>query len=265
LDYIGIRNPKERAFWRDIQSQAFRKRETNDPVGPSTRIATDKWTLGDALGFHAYAQAIAAFIQHAESSAPLTVSIQAPWGGGKTTLIRMVQEQLDPDALSLGEEASPERGELSVGDALREVRDWIRKRTQKRLPEIHLEGETRTGRKLLTVWFNAWKYESTNQIWAGLFEAIVRQTAARLPAAKRELFWLQLNLRRIDADKVRQKVSERILNYWWRKAHMWVFGCAGAFVASAATGWSAAAAHLAIGRPIQSALWIGMGGQRSRG
>ena len=65
-----------------------------------------------------------------------------------------------------------------------------------------------------TVWFNAWKYESTNEVWAGLADAILHQVADQLPPRERETFWLRLNFRRIDPDRVRQRIHERIFTAW---------------------------------------------------
>ena len=67
--------------------------------GPSTHITTDSWTLDDALGYRAYAHAIARFITHEQTGKPLCISIHAPWGGGKTSLMRMIQDKLDPMAV----------------------------------------------------------------------------------------------------------------------------------------------------------------------
>jgi len=77
------------------------------PSGPSTsgpsssedvptRLSTDKPTDKDALGFRTYARAIAQFLTDDESKPPLTISIQAPWGGGKTSMMLMIEEELDP-------------------------------------------------------------------------------------------------------------------------------------------------------------------------
>ena len=220
-------------------------------IGPSTHIATDVWTLEDSLGFRAYAHAISRFMTHRETSPPLTISIQAPWGGGKTTLMRMIQQALDPDALqNIDEEAREVRGELKIRGAIDEVNAWIQAKTQKELPPVPKQAE----RKLLTVWFNAWKYESTNQIWAGLGEAIMQQIAARLDPLQRELFWLRLNLKRIDADKIRQKVHERIFKYWWRATHSWLLAGAGAFLAFATTTIVGTAVH---SEPAKITGWAG--------
>jgi hypothetical protein len=63
---------------------------------PEARIARDFWTADDSLGYAQYADAIASFIRHEETRPPLTIGVKAPWGAGKTSLMRMVQERLDP-------------------------------------------------------------------------------------------------------------------------------------------------------------------------
>jgi KAP family P-loop domain/NB-ARC domain len=63
---------------------------------PDSRIARDFWTADDTLGYAQYADAIASFIRHQETRPPLTIGVKAPWGAGKTSLMRMVQERLDP-------------------------------------------------------------------------------------------------------------------------------------------------------------------------
>jgi len=46
---------------------------------------------------------------------------------------------------------------------------------------------------VVTIWFNAWKYESTEQIWAGLADSVVKGIADRMKPAEREWFYLRLN------------------------------------------------------------------------
>lgn len=190
------------------------------PNGPSTHIASDCWTTDDALGYDAYAHAIYRFITHEKTKPPLTISIQAPWGGGKTSLMRMVQQRLDPKAIpaqstqttaNSGRAESESNGNrLRIRDVLDEIKKWTegqRKQEEVAMTEPHRKA---------TVWFNAWKYESVNQVWSGLADAIMQQVAARMPRAEREKFWLKLHLRRIDAEKIRQKIHDRILNRVWQ-------------------------------------------------
>jgi len=221
LGQINRLHPQELEAWKKIHLEIF----PSDPPkliqteGPSTHIATDLWTLNDSLGYRAYAYAIYRFMTHKQTKAPLTISIQAPWGGGKTSLMRMIQQALDPDALrEVKEEARQKRGEFTVRQALKEIENWIERKTQQRLPATPEDQE----RKLLTVWFNAWKYESASQVWAGLVDTIMHQVAARLTLPERERFWLLLNLKRVDADKLRHRIYERILRYWWRWLWLWL-------------------------------------------
>ena len=70
----------------------------NRQYQPEPRIARDYWTTEDKLGYAPYADAVAAFIRHRATLPPLTIGIKAPWGAGKTSLMRMVQNRLDPPA-----------------------------------------------------------------------------------------------------------------------------------------------------------------------
>jgi len=72
-------------------------------VGPSTHVARDRWTTEDALEYFPYAYAIARFLTNPQTASPLAISIQAPWGGGKTSMMRMIQAQLDPQHPGLKE------------------------------------------------------------------------------------------------------------------------------------------------------------------
>lgn len=212
---------------------------STETEGISAHIASDLWTTEDALGYDSYAHAIYRFMTHPKTKPPLTISIQAPWGGGKTSLMRMIRKKIDPDADSeLKKAAETPNGELTVKGVLEEVKKWIAEKTDrkplgqtsKKEIEKSVEDTTqkttekKTEERRLTVWFNAWKYENTNQVWAGLIDAIMQQVAARLTIKERELFWLRLNLKRVDADKIRQKIHDRIFNYFWRGAYFWGLG-----------------------------------------
>ncbi|GGQ20574.1 hypothetical protein GCM10010187_41270 [Actinomadura coerulea] len=65
---------------------------------PEAFVTRDFWTTDDRLAYRPYADAIAAFIRHADTRPPLTIGVKAPWGAGKTSLMRMVQQNLDPGA-----------------------------------------------------------------------------------------------------------------------------------------------------------------------
>ncbi|WP_433185624.1 P-loop NTPase fold protein [Actinoallomurus sp. CA-150999] len=65
---------------------------------PEAFVTRDFWTTDDRLAYRPYADAITAFIRHADTHPPLTIGVKAPWGAGKTSLMRMVQQSLDPGA-----------------------------------------------------------------------------------------------------------------------------------------------------------------------
>jgi hypothetical protein len=199
---------------------------TNEGISP--HIASDLWTTEDALGYEDYAYAIYKFMTHPKTKPPLTISIQAPWGGGKTSLMRMVRKFIDPEVDSqLKKAAQHPNGELKLYEALEEIKKWISQKANRKPLEdqgkINLENNNQKANNL-TVWFNAWKYENTNQVWAGLIDTVMQQVAARLPVKERELFWLRLNLKRVDTDKIRKKIHDRIFNYFLRGILFWVTG-----------------------------------------
>lgn len=63
---------------------------------PEPKLVSDQWTTVDRLGFQVYVDAITQFILHPQTHAPFTIGINGKWGSGKTSLMRMLQEQFDP-------------------------------------------------------------------------------------------------------------------------------------------------------------------------
>ena len=203
---------------------------------PEPRIARDYWTTDDKLGYAPYADAVAAFIQHRATLPPLTIGIKAPWGAGKTSLMRMVQNRLDPPADKMGtavgirltarsrsllrhrggprsRAGEPEQARIYVTN--REVlkRAKEARSTGPDPPQLRAEPEARPGVGndwRATVWFNPWVYQSSEQIWAGFAHEIIRQITRRLPIGDRERFWLELNLARLDTDVIRRRAYRAI-------------------------------------------------------
>jgi len=220
-DRPGLENvltTEGKARWHALQAAVGR-------VGPEPKLARDFWTLTDRLGHEPYASAIARFIRHRDTRSPLTIGIAAPWGAGKTSLMRMVQEELDP------RDASGKRGRIRLtADGKRKLTqdaDGSSKITNERLLALassptRLEDETikritvESAEQPLdkwrpTVWFNPWMYETGAQVWAGLAHEIITQITQRMEVIDRENFWLRLNLRRIDGQLVRRRVYLAIL------------------------------------------------------
>jgi hypothetical protein len=169
---------------------------------PSAAIARDFWTVEDRLGYDFYADAIAEFIRHRDTRPPLTIGIKAPWGAGKTSLMRMVRALLDPGADHADDRIPAGQVEVSNAEVLASTRQPPQQRD---LAPGAAKPEPDAGTRT-TVWFNAWKYQSGEQVWSGLAHAIISQLTARMGRVERERFWATLNLRRVDGEAVRRRI-----------------------------------------------------------
>ncbi len=98
---------------------------------PTPKIISDCWVKDDSLGYEAYARAIVHLITNDETVPPLTIGIKAPWGTGKTSLMRMVQDMLDGDAV-ITEENNAVRSNLKTEASitLRDLLTGLEKATQ---------------------------------------------------------------------------------------------------------------------------------------
>lgn len=177
-----------------------------DAIRPGTAITSDTWTARDRLEYELYADAIAAFVVDGRTRAPLTIGIKAPWGAGKTSLMKMVRRRLDPEA-EPNMPTSKDETHLKVKQLLRETRGKTPEEAARKLePDDPIEGISSESNRRTTIWFNAWKYQSGEQLWAGLAHAIVSQLERRMAPLERELFWASLQVRRLHPEAVRRRV-----------------------------------------------------------
>lgn len=224
----------------------------------------------DTLGFKDYVFALREFIASQSTTTPLTISINGAWGSGKSSLMRMLQRELEPglarglwwiqlkwlagwlrgtlfcaigkvlikighrdsDYIRLGLAFEPEedvtddnfdqllgkyveyslRKNFGTGtiDSARleeerkqrreKTRFWARQgaRRQKMRPREHP-----------TIWFNAWKFNQQEQVWAALATAVLGQLKTKYSFLSRFLFLSELTLKRTD--------KLRMLNHLARK------------------------------------------------
>jgi len=155
-------------------------------IGPEAYISSDRWTTEDALGYNLYAHAISLFLKHKKTTPPLTISIQAPWGGGKSSLMKMIKKELDSEHPSFKEkiENTKTKERFSINDVL----DTISVNEKEGFIVEPVIPEKVKKKEFLTVWFNPWKYETTDQIWAGLADAFIKQLTERLEPWEKEKF-----------------------------------------------------------------------------
>mgnify|MGYP001799383449 CR=1 FL=1 len=173
------------------------RRETEDATAPQlhnlqTRLISDRYeTQDDTLQLKPFADAIIEIIRRKESMPPLNLAIIAPWGHGKTSIMRSIQEAFDaPPTETDPTTKAPTR--------VQEFTEWLR------APKLSFDKL-----KHPTVWFNPWRYQSSHQIWAGMGHAIITQLVAKLSPVEREKFWLALQWERIDRHQVRKDIYYR--------------------------------------------------------
>jgi KAP family P-loop domain/TIR domain len=252
--------PEERAaVWDEILGIGFQA---------EPKVARDYWTVEDRLGSRAYAEAISSFVVHRDTKPPLTIGVKAPWGAGKTSLMRMVQAELDPpenpsdsrwtflpirmttDGLKrlypdnpTETRASRPQERLSVRRGLRllhksppEPPDLASVKAATVDPTLASDAAVKKNavdadRWRSTVWFNPWMYQRGEEVWAGFANEIVHQIESRLPIGQRERFWFELNIRRLDRNAVRRRLYAALLE----RFGPWLLGLVAAAVVVAIT------------------------------
>lgn len=146
------------------------------------RVIDDAPTLQDELGFQPLIDSLDGLLNSDRSPLPLAIAITARWGQGKTSVMRQLRARLrrrpahgvkEPKAGSKGPERRVVDGaEGPSGKDASKERRWH------------------------TVWFEAWKYEGSERLWAALAQAIYRQPLGAMRLRSRLAFMLRLELRR---------------------------------------------------------------------
>jgi hypothetical protein len=137
-------------------------------------LRSDQPTADDRLGLFRFADALAGLVLHPGTS-PLTVAIHGPWGKGKSSFMQIVRNALLRHAVAAALEVPPAQIQLDVGpNGELERPQWIDRRRWKRVRH-----------RVVTVEFNAWSYQDSTQIWAGLASAITSRLEEALPRWRR--------------------------------------------------------------------------------
>jgi hypothetical protein len=131
-------------------------RADNQSVGGAgvRDVATDH----DDLGFGTYVKCLGAFLTHADTRPPLTVSVEGPWGCGKSSFMLQLSKEVSKHQMA-------------------------------------------NGKPPKTVWFNAWRLDKEEALWAA-FALLVTQSLARdLPWYGGIFAHLKLQVARFDWKK----------------------------------------------------------------
>jgi hypothetical protein len=145
----------------------------------------------DTLGVKNDAEALARFVLHPQTDPPLTIGIHGPWGKGKSSFMKLVEDALIVKALDdLGERADPKLLRLQVDiDNIKRALEHasktqighLRNQLRAKDAEYNERRNLLAGPNVLTVNFNAWQFEDAKQIWAGLASVISERLERALP------------------------------------------------------------------------------------
>jgi WD40 repeat protein len=184
-------------------------------VGPVTMWGlSDAATTDDLLDRRRLADAIADQLDRSartRSSAPdgpIVVSIEGPWGSGKTSLMKLIRKRLSQR--SAPSEPPPKAGHpLTIHEALR----LVRQHQNRAAPTAEPIGDN-PFRGIVTVWFNPWEHQSGEQIWAGLTHEIIEAAGSVLYPSEqaRQRYWFTRNLARTDRYGLRRALHRRTLS-----------------------------------------------------
>ncbi|MGW0085335.1 P-loop NTPase fold protein [Streptomyces sp. NPDC003393] len=193
-------------LWNPRTGEAVRTIET----GPVTLWGmSDAPARTDLLGRDALARALAhqAFRPIDPSKGeggPSVISVEGPWGSGKSTLMTLVRD-LAP---------GPVRSDVNHAD-----RPAMTVREAVRLIGGHGGGRSAPGTGpdragIVTAWFNPWFYQSGQQVWAGLAGEIIEAVAPVLypSESERERYWFTRNLERVDRFALRRLLLRRTVS-----------------------------------------------------
>ena len=148
----------------------------------------------DTLGVKNDAEALARFVLHSQTDPPLTIGIHGPWGKGKSSFMRLVEDALLNKALSdLSKEDSQPINELSrLQGEIFEIEQQLEQAAETEVPQLRVRQLAKGAEyeekrkhlvepKVITVQFNAWQFEDAKQIWAGLASVISERLERALP------------------------------------------------------------------------------------
>lgn len=137
---------------KPARKKASPQRKAPDAPQPLTvapASTSDQPSAEDHLGFKPYVAAVAEFLRNPGTLPPLTLSIEGEWGSGKSSFMRQLRTELDP------------KSSLS--------------------PKARLKADD----KAVTVWFNPWRHDREEAVWAAFALEFLREVSARLPRLER--------------------------------------------------------------------------------
>jgi hypothetical protein len=158
-----------------------------------------------------------------EDAGPTLVSLEGPWGAGKTTFLRLLRAAVDSMSPVERPQSSVRRLWPPRLSPLRSDRLTVRA-ASRRLghttnPEQRCSFIERTEAPTpITVWFNPWTHQSSDQIWSGLSREVAKSVVDGLcrTSGERARYWFNHNAERLDGRRLQRELHRRIASPLFR-------------------------------------------------
>ncbi|NEP06993.1 MAG: hypothetical protein F6K34_20570, partial [Okeania sp. SIO4D6] len=180
-----------------------------DSTENSKQIITvgDQPTTNDELGFTPYVIAMAEFLTHKDTKPPLTISIEGEWGSGKSSFMKQLETEVKKKSKELDKEDLKKVWQKIKKDRIifSDVSDIYE------LFRLKFKQETQT------VWFNAWRHEKSESLWATFALSFLEQLSKNRNLSDILYnFWSYLNLigNRLDWKNKPVKFLQTLVIIW---------------------------------------------------
>ena len=113
-------------------------------------LKNDNATAKDSLGFKPYVEAIVEFLTDKDTLPPITLSIEGQWGCGKSSFMKQLKELIN------------------------------------KKNEANKKNDAKEEMEYFTVWFNAWKYDKEEELWASFALNFMDELSTQLSWMRRQ-------------------------------------------------------------------------------
>jgi len=173
-DEIRVRKRHDQAKHAEEPVTSVLKQKTgraaiNSDALSRAQTEGDNPSIEDHFGRERFVETLGYFLTRPKTGTPLTVSIEAPWGAGKSSFLRQLESQVLRSSVT----------SVTTSGIVSTVKRWLKERFVKDSP--------------ITMWFNPWRHAEAEAMWAAFaleFARRIRQQSVFV----RRWGWAQFSL-----------------------------------------------------------------------
>ncbi|MEH2182381.1 P-loop NTPase fold protein [Nostoc sp.] len=136
----------------------------------------DQPTFEDYLGFQPYVTAIATFLTNSETQPPLTLAIEGEWGSGKSSFMKQLEKAIERIEKNHFDNDIRKQRYKCEKDLEKFKNNNIRENLSSFHTRLKLLGlNFKKFKPSTVVWFNAWRHDKAEALWAAFALEFIRQ------------------------------------------------------------------------------------------